>query len=93
MPKFEFESFIVDLQHIYSGDMMKDARECEKVTQLAIDMERQKLLARGRVVINYYANLPPNMRIAFVQIVHLAQHELKLEPVKPVIPILIPGKD
>lgn len=93
LPEFQFENFAVDLQHIYTGDMVKDREEIFRTIELAINLCKQKLSGKGRVAIDEFANFHAKMRVAFVQVIHVDVKDLKAIALKPVIPVIIPGKD
>jgi hypothetical protein len=71
LPKFEFETVVVDLQHIYSGDIHADAEQAQKTIETFIAMRRQKYTAQGKTIISYYPNLHTNIKIVFLTFVFL----------------------
>lgn len=88
LPKFEFDNIVVDLQHIFTGDIEADAKTAQNTVETAIKIARLGYTAKKRIIVNTYINLHPHVKVAFIQIVHIALSEMKIEPARPVMPIL-----
>lgn len=85
LPKFEFECITVDLQHIFTGDMMADAMMAERHVETMKNVKMQKLKEAGKVLVAFYANLHENVRIAFLTFVFVDKDKAALKPKKPTI--------
>src|ERR1700743_2929081 len=79
LPKFEFETVAIDLQHLQSGDAIKDGKEAEELVESFVNMRRQKYVAEKKAMVNFYPNLHPGLPVCFLTFVLLPLDKMQLK--------------
>lgn len=79
LPKFEFETFTIDLQNIFSGDAQKDGREAESLVENFLAIQRQKAKVKRKLIVAFYPNLHPNIKICFLTLVLLDADKVQVK--------------
>lgn len=72
IPPFKFENHVIDLQHIKSEKPEEGALQAEKIVEDFIAMRRDALQKKRELIVMFYANLHPQIKICFLQIVVLS---------------------
>lgn len=88
LPKFEFETFTIDLQNIFSGDAQKDGREAESLVESFLAIQKQKAKVKRKLIIAFYPNLHPNIKICFLTIVLLDADKVNVK--RRPVPVMVP---
>lgn len=88
LPQFEFETYTVDLQHIFSGDAQKDGREAEKLVESFLAIQKMKAKAKRKLIVAYFSNLHPNIKVCFLTLILLDADKVQVK--KRPIPVMIP---
>ncbi len=77
IPKFEYETVLVDLQHIVDDDVSKAAKQAEDAVNTCISIQQYKFKSKGKSIIMHFPNMHPRIRLCFLTFVLLNTDKLK----------------